>query len=74
MDFSPEQYWNAKDPMLVTLSGIEIDVSPEQLKNAQPPIIVTGQLPSVDGMEIAPDAGETPVTVAASPLTENDHV
>ena len=34
-------YENAPEPMLVTLSGIVIDVKPTQPENAPPPMLVT---------------------------------
>ena len=60
--------------MLVTLSGIEIDVSPEQPENALSAIVVTVFPPRMDGMAILPEAGETLSTVAESPAIQNVQV
>ena len=53
--------------MLVTLSGIVIDVKLEQRENAELPMLVTRCPLSVDGVIKLPVAGEALVTVASAP-------
>lgn len=60
--------------MLVTLSGIVIDVRSEQFLNAYCQMLVTGHPPSEDGMDISPEAGDTPTTHAMFPFVPYVHV
>ena len=52
-----------------TISGIVTLVSPVQYSNARHPMLVTGQFPSVEGMTMSPEAGDTPCIFAFPSFT-----